>query len=255
MHRQEAQDLWLLSVEAEGRSQHTIEGSKGHLVHFNRWLEGQGIGEIGELTPFHLRRFLAEYAKDRSPHTVRGVYGNIRTWLRWLVAEGVLKTSPTDKVKAPTAPHSRQTRMYIRARTLLLAESAPSATAIAEVPGVHVQTVRETLRRFAIDGLPGAKPKSRPGRPKLFDEMATNALVALLHERPTEHGHADARWTLGTIVCTLARQLKVNAVSTATIRRLLKQSRHSWQRAKEWIESPDPRYAFKKSGVTACWPG
>lgn len=136
--------------------------------------------------------------------------------------------------------------MYIRARILLLAESAPSATAILEALGVHVQTVRETLRRFAIDGLPGVEPKPRPGRPKLFDEIAANALIALLHERPMEHGHANARWTLGTIACTLARQLKVSAVSTATIRRLLKQSRHSWQQAKEWIESPDPRYAFKK---------
>ena len=170
---------------------------------------------------------------------------------------GLLRRPLTDEelTQLFTWQHSRQTRMYVRARTLLLAESAPTATAIAEVLGVHAQTVREILRRFATGGLPGAKPKSGPGRPKLFDEMATNALVALLHERPTEHGHADARWTLGAIARTLARQLKVDAVSSATIRRLLKQSRHSWQRAKEWIESPDPRYAFKKSGVAACLPG
>jgi transposase len=170
---------------------------------------------------------------------------------------GLLRRSLTDeeRVELLSWQHSKRTSEYIRARTLLLAESAPSATAIAEALGIHVQTVRDALRRFAAEGLAGAKPKPGPGRPRVFDEMAGNVLVALLHERPSEHGQDDARWTLGTIAPVLARELGVDAVSRETIRRLLKRGRHSWQRAKEWIESPDPRYAFKKSGVTACWPG
>lgn len=170
---------------------------------------------------------------------------------------GLLRRSLTDeeRVELLAWQHSKRTSTYVRARTLLLAESAPSATAIAQALGIHVQTVRGALRRFADEGLPGTKPKPGPGRPRVFDEMAGSALVALLHERPSEHGEDDARWTLGTIACALARELKADTVSVETIRRLLKRSRHSWQRAKEWIESPDPRYAFKKSGVTDCLPG
>lgn len=100
----ETQDAWLLATEAEGRSEPTISGYKGHLVKFNRFLEAESITEVESITPFHLRRFLVEYAKDHAPHTTKGVYGNIRTWLRWCVSEGVLKSSPTDKVKPPTAP-------------------------------------------------------------------------------------------------------------------------------------------------------
>ena len=170
---------------------------------------------------------------------------------------GLLRRSFTDEERMELLAwqRSNRTSTYIRARTLLLAESASCATAIAEALGIHVQTVRETLRCFARDGLAGVRPKPRPGRPELFGEIATNALIALLHERPSEHGQDDARWTLGTVACVLARELKVNTVSIETIRSLLKRSRHSWQRAKEWIESPDPRYAFKKSGVTGCSPG
>ncbi len=170
---------------------------------------------------------------------------------------GLLRRSLTDeeRLQLLTWQHSSRTSMYIRARILLLGESAPSATTIADALGIHVQTVRETLRRFTVDGLPGAKPKPRPGRPKVFGETAADALVALLHDHPAKHGVDDARWTLGTIACALARELKVDAIGVDTIRRLLKRGRHSWQRAKEWIESPDPQYGFKKSGVTGCLPG
>jgi len=170
---------------------------------------------------------------------------------------GVLRRSITDEERLQLLAwqHSSRTTMYVRARTLLLAESAPSATAIAEALGIHVQTVRETLRCFTADGIAGVSSKPRPGRRSKLGENAADVLVAMLHERPARYGVDDARWTLGTAACALARELRKDAVGIDTIRRLLKRSRHSWQRAKEWIESPDPRYAFKKSGVTGCLPG
>ncbi|MHB1133001.1 MAG: tyrosine-type recombinase/integrase [Chloroflexota bacterium] len=106
MHWHEAQELWLLALTAERRSATTLAGYRGHLVVFNRWLTAQNLQDIDDITPLHLRRFLIEYGVDRSPHTVRGVYGNIRSWLRWLVTEEVLKVSPSDKVKLPTAPQA-----------------------------------------------------------------------------------------------------------------------------------------------------
>jgi site-specific recombinase XerD len=106
MDWREAQDIWLTALRAEGRSPATLDGYRGHLAPFNRFLEAEGVSDITELTPFHLRRFLVAYAEGRSPHTVRGVYGNIRSWLRWLVSEGILTASPTEKVKEPRAPEA-----------------------------------------------------------------------------------------------------------------------------------------------------
>jgi len=165
---------------------------------------------------------------------------------------GLLHRSLNDeeRMRLTTWQHSGRTSRFIRARILLLAACSPSAAAIAWSLGVHVQTVREILREFSTRVLDGLEAKPRSGRPCVFDETAADRLIALLHERPEEHGGDDGRWTLATAAAALAKELKVTSISTDTVRRLLKQGRHSWQRAKEWIESPDPAYAFRKDGAT-----
>ena len=104
MHWREAQESWLMALKAEGRAVVTLNGYAAHLASFNRFLEVEGIDDIAEITPFHLRRFLVAYSEGRSPYSVRSVYASLRACFRWLVTEGILKQSPTDKVKAPRAP-------------------------------------------------------------------------------------------------------------------------------------------------------
>jgi transposase len=144
---------------------------------------------------------------------------------------------------------------FLRARTILLAEHEGSATDVARALGLHAQTVRETLRRFEAGGLAAIEAKPHPGRPRVFGDSEADVLIELLHDRPVAHGGPDERWTLATVARALAQELDVPRVGLCTVRRLLKRRRFSWQRAKEWLKSPDPRYAFKKSGVTACSAG
>ena len=146
---------------------------------------------------------------------------------------------------------SDQRVKFVRARIVVLAETAPSAEAVARTVGVHVQTARDVVRTFRARGLAGLEPKPRPGLPRRFGEAATEALIALLHEPPAEHGGDDGRWTLEGAARALAPRLGVEAVSRETVRLLLHRRKYSWQRAKEWITSPDPQYARKKSGATA----
>ena len=143
---------------------------------------------------------------------------------------------------------SQHKTRYLRARILLLAETTPNAAVVARAVSVHVQTVRDVLRVFRTQGLAGLEPKSRTGRPVVFDAQAGETLVALLHESPVPDGGDDGRWTLETAANALAMRLGIESVSTETVRTLLRRRRHSWQRAKEWITSPDPKYAFKKNG-------
>jgi len=140
---------------------------------------------------------------------------------------------------------------FLHARVVVLAEKTANAAAIARAIGVHVQTVRDLARVFRKQGLAGLEPKPRPGRPRKFAEKAAETLVALLHESPAEHGGDDGRWTLDTAAKALAEQLGLPSVGRETVRQLLKGRRHSWQRAKEWIRVPDPRYGLRKSGVSA----
>lgn len=170
---------------------------------------------------------------------------------------GLLDRSLTEEERALLATWQRSPNRvsYLRARVVLLAEQAGTATEIAGALGLHVQTVRDILRRFQMCGLKAIEPKPRPGRPLVFDDKAAAALMGLVREWPTVRGGEDDRWTLATAARALARELEVPSVSSGTVRRLLKRRRCSWQRAKEWLKSPDPRYAFKKTGVIVCSDG
>ncbi len=139
----------------------------------------------------------------------------------------------------------------VRARVILLAEVTPNGAVVARAIGVHIQTVRILVRTFRAKGLAGLEPKARTGMPRRFGKAAEEALIEIIHERPEKYGLDDARWTLETVAEVLASRLGVGSVSTETVRRLLRRRRYSWQRAKEWLESPDPEYARKKGGATA----
>jgi transposase len=169
----------------------------------------------------------------------------------------VLSRALTDEEQTQLAEWQRsgQAVLYRRARIVVLAQTASTATSIAHTLGIDVQTVRALLRRFEHQGLAGVALRPRPGRPRRFAEPESEALIALLHESPTAHGCDGARWTLTDAATALARSVGVASISHETVRHLLRTRRHSWQRAKEWLTSPDPRYAFKKSGATACSSG
>ena len=70
---------------------------------------------------------------------------------------------------------------------------------------------------------------------------------ALLHQRPRTFGKTTSRWTLELAAEVCAEQgLTKIQVSPETIRLALKKLGVRWQRAKHWINSPDPEYVRKK---------
>jgi transposase len=166
---------------------------------------------------------------------------------------GVLGRALTDEERAAVAAWQRSESrpLYVRGRVLALAEAAPSAAAVARALGLHPQTVRDLLQAFGAGGLDGLAPRPRPGRPRTYGEEAAEALIAVLHEPPPG---AEGRWTLATAAAALGARLG-QPVSDEAVRRLLTRRRCSWQRAKEWIRSPDPAYAAKKSGPSAWSAG
>lgn len=142
---------------------------------------------------------------------------------------------------------------YQRARTVLLAaDDRMDATAIARSLALHPNTTRRWLHTFDQEGLDVLAPQPKGGSTRQFGEGVVEALLALLHEPPSQHGAPDERWTLREAAAALVREGWTKEISIESIRRLLREHRHSWQRAKEWVRSPDPRYAFKKDGATGC---
>src|SRR5262249_3376546 len=72
--------------------------------------------------------------------------------------------------------------------------------------------------------------------------------VDLLHRSPRDLGKPTSLWTLALVaqVCH-ERGWTARVLSAEAIRLLLKRLGISWKRAKDWITSPDPAYAAKKS--------
>jgi transposase len=158
---------------------------------------------------------------------------------------GVLGRVLTGEERERVAAWGRSGRrtLYLRRRVLALAEAAPSAAGVARALGLHPQTVRDLLHAFAAGGLAGVAPRPRPGRPRTYGDRAAEALLALLHEPPPA---GAGRWTQASAAAALAERLG-HPVSAEAVRRRLHRRRWAWQRAKEWVRSPDPAYAAKKN--------
>ena len=68
----------------------------------------------------------------------------------------------------------------------------------------------------------------------------------MLHRSPREFGKAASVWTLALVAELCADEgITEGRVSHETIRKTLRRLDVRWQRAKDWITSPDPAYTQK----------
>ena len=140
-----------------------------------------------------------------------------------------------------------------RCQIVLASARGERVPAIARSLGCSEQTVRNTIRAFARDGVAALRAGS--SRPQTihaaFATDGAERLRALLHRSPREFGHATSLWTLALAAETAwAEGLTSTRVSGETIRATLARHGVRWRRAKTWITSPDPAYAQKNSVAT-----
>ena len=137
-----------------------------------------------------------------------------------------------------------------RCQILLASARGEIAPRIAENLGCAQQTVRNAIHEFNEKGPKSLTPgSSRPNEVHAaFDEEGAEALRELLHHPPREFGKRTSLWTLGDAAqVSFERGLTTRKrVSGETIRATLARLGVRWERAKRWIESPDPEYGRKK---------
>jgi transposase len=141
-----------------------------------------------------------------------------------------------------------------RAQLVLASARGERAPQIARSLGCDDQTVREVIRAFDAAGLAVLTRHSR--RPHTthpaFGPEGRARLPELLHQSPRAFGHATSLWTLAAVAeVSFAEGLTPTRVSAETVRATLARLGVRWQRAKRWVESPDPQYARKKVSATA----
>jgi transposase len=141
-----------------------------------------------------------------------------------------------------------------RCQILLASARGEHTPQIARALGCSDQCVRNALHAFNTRGLGAVQPQSC--RPKhvatAFSADAAARLRTLLHQSPRTFDEPTSVWSLPLAAkVAFAQGLTAAPVSGETVRATLARLGVRWQRAKEWITSPDPAYGRKKGPGTA----
>jgi len=139
-----------------------------------------------------------------------------------------------------------------RCQIILASARGERASEIARQFGCSEGTARNTINSFNARGLGCLqKQSSRPKKLRtILDEEKQESLRALLHSSPRSWGKERSLWTLGLAAEVCFEQgVTPQQVSIETIRQALMRLGVNWRRAKQWITSPDPLYALKKSSA------
>jgi transposase len=165
----------------------------------------------------------------------------------------VRSLSDAEKEQLQTALRSSEAFVMRRAQIILASDRGERASQIARSLGCGSQTVRDAIHDFNLRGLDAlVAGSSRPKQiHRAFDEEQSEALWGLLHQGPRNFGKEGTFWTLEYAAeVSFEQGITERQVSGETIRATLGRLGVRWERAKRWIESPDPEYARKKGLVT-----
>jgi site-specific recombinase XerC len=102
MQFQAALDRFLVQLQADGRSPHTVAQYARHLRRFGAWLDAEGPpDDVGALGPEHLARFLASAEALRRPDgrtkrsgSLNALRSSLRGFFAFLETSGVVERSP-----------------------------------------------------------------------------------------------------------------------------------------------------------------
>lgn len=164
----------------------------------------------------------------------------------------VRSLTPDEQKHLESGRRSRKAFTVRRCLILLSSARGERVAKIALTLGRATQTVRNVIRDFHTSGLASLDEKSR--RPKtvqpVLDDAKGERLKALLHASPRQFSKPTSLWTLALAAEVAFEQgLVSQPVSREVIRRAIRRLGVNWKRAKNWITSPDPQYALKKSSL------
>lgn len=98
-------ESWILALEAENKSDRTVDGYTEALALFTRWLVDEGKPhEPEEITPALLREWLVHLEATRSASTARTRWTALRSFWAWVEEEGEVGVNPMAVVKPPQVP-------------------------------------------------------------------------------------------------------------------------------------------------------
>jgi transposase len=155
-----------------------------------------------------------------------------------------------EQAQVEALTRSADTVTYRRARTILLSAQGQRVPEIMASLGLSDRTVRDTIHAFDAAGVAALPRRKAPGKPRICDAARREALLELLHRPPTDFGIESGLWTAPDLAAVAQQQGLVPTISPDTVRREVRRSGQSWQRAKRWTNSPDPAYTEKRGACS-----
>lgn len=148
----------------------------------------------------------------------------------------------------------RRTREVVTLRrAMVVMHSAQGFTPprIAELLGMSADHVRTILKAFNEDGFEALKPRYGGGRPRTFTQEVRRQLAELATSRPGDLGLPFQEWSLARLKREAVRRGIVEDISTSWLAVILDEEALTYQQAKTWKESKDPRFQEKKERIEA----
>lgn len=138
----------------------------------------------------------------------------------------------SSRIRKPTAVEVKYLQRLIetssepqqrrRAEILVLYATGMTATAIAEIVGVHLNTVSRVLQLFKRRGLAAVTGLRHGGAPRQINSRQAARIRHLADRSPSQQGLPYGRWSLAKLRDYVVRQRIVKQISREHLRRLLK---------------------------------
>lgn len=98
-------DSWALALRARNRQQSSIDRYRRTITLFTRWQDTHDRPTASaDVSPTHIRDYLAHRTAETSPGTAAIDYRNLRAFFRWLAAEEEIDADPMRKVAEVKVP-------------------------------------------------------------------------------------------------------------------------------------------------------
>lgn len=102
---QEAFELWLESLLAQGASPRTVNNYRQGVGAFLNFLQRWNLHTLDAVQPHHIRKWLLSRRQAGvRPITLQNDYRNPRAFWNWCLREGLTENNPFSKVEKPKAP-------------------------------------------------------------------------------------------------------------------------------------------------------
>lgn len=136
---------------------------------------------------------------------------------------------------------------FVKARIIELSSNGQRPDEIAKAVGKSTGRVREWIRRFNKERIPGLVAKKSTGRTRKFSDNIRHQVRAIISDEPSEYEISKSRWTLADICETAVKLGLVNSISKEQIRHLFVEIGWTYTKAKKWQRSPDPQYRRRRN--------